>query len=50
MVDPATLLLDEPLSNLDTNLREEMRDEIRRLQLRTQFTTVYVDVTCANES
>jgi ABC-type Fe3+/spermidine/putrescine transport system ATPase subunit len=31
VVKPAVLLLDEPLSNLDANLREEMRFEIRRL-------------------
>ena len=31
IVGPETLLLDEPLSNLDANLREEMRFEIRRL-------------------
>src|SRR5262245_16109162 len=31
VVEPETLLLDEPLSNLDANLREEMRFEIRRL-------------------
>jgi len=31
VVEPAILLLDEPLSNLDANLREEMRFEIRRL-------------------
>ncbi|MGL1636604.1 ATP-binding cassette domain-containing protein, partial [Vibrio parahaemolyticus] len=30
IVGPETLLLDEPLSNLDANLREEMRFEIRR--------------------
>jgi iron(III) transport system ATP-binding protein len=42
VVEPATLLLDEPLSNLDANLRDEMREEIRRLHLRYKFTTVYV--------
>src|SRR5882724_295256 len=31
VVEPETLLLDEPLSNLDANLREEMRFEVRRL-------------------
>ena len=36
------LLLDEPLSNLDANLREEMRFEIRRLHDEFHFTTVYV--------
>jgi iron(III) transport system ATP-binding protein len=42
IVDPETLLLDEPLSNLDANLREEMRFEIRRLHDRYRYTTVYV--------
>jgi iron(III) transport system ATP-binding protein len=36
------LLLDEPLSNLDANLREEMRAEIRRLHDEFRITTVYV--------
>ena len=36
------MLLDEPLSNLDANLREEMRFEIRRLHDRYRYTTVYV--------
>src|SRR6202011_35133 len=36
------LLLDEPLSNLDANLREEMRFEIRRLHDQFRITTVYV--------
>src|SRR3954451_2003647 len=42
VVDPQTLLLDEPLSNLDANLREEMRFEIRRLHDEFKYTTVYV--------
>jgi iron(III) transport system ATP-binding protein len=41
-VEPQTLLLDEPLSNLDANLREEMRFEIRRLHQEYKYTTVYV--------
>ena len=36
------MLLDEPLSNLDANLREEMRFEIRRLHDEYRYTTVYV--------
>jgi iron(III) transport system ATP-binding protein len=40
--DPQTLLLDEPLSNLDTALREHMRIEIRNLQKRIKVTAVYV--------
>jgi iron(III) transport system ATP-binding protein len=42
VVEPETLLLDEPLSNLDANLREEMRFEIRRLHNEYKYTTVYV--------
>ena len=42
VVEPETLLLDEPLSNLDANLREEMRFEIRRLHDEYRYTTVYV--------
>src|SRR4030088_1966442 len=40
--EPETLLLDEPLSNLDANLREEMRFEVRRLHDEYRYTTVYV--------
>jgi ABC-type Fe3+/spermidine/putrescine transport system ATPase subunit len=42
VVEPSVLLLDEPLSNLDANLREEMRFEIRRLHEALRITTVYV--------
>jgi len=42
IVRPQVLLLDEPLSNLDANLREEMAGEIRRLHDEFRFTTVYV--------
>jgi iron(III) transport system ATP-binding protein len=42
IVEPETLLLDEPLSNLDANLREEMRFEVRRLHDEYRYTTVYV--------
>jgi iron(III) transport system ATP-binding protein len=42
VVDPETLLLDEPLSNLDANLREEMRFELRRLHDEFRYTTLYV--------
>ncbi len=41
-IEPETLLLDEPLSNLDANLREEMRFEIRRLHDELGYTTIYV--------
>ncbi len=42
VVEPEILLLDEPLSNLDANLREEMRFEIRRLHDTFGITTLYV--------
>ncbi len=42
IIEPRVLLLDEPLSNLDAALREEMRFEIRRLHDTFRFTTVYV--------
>jgi iron(III) transport system ATP-binding protein len=42
VVEPEILLMDEPLSNLDANLREEMRFEIRRLHEEFGITTVYV--------
>src|SRR5438034_5409646 len=42
VVEPEILLLDEPLSNLDANLREEMRFEIRRLHEAFVITTLYV--------
>ena len=42
IVEPAILLLDEPLRNLDAHLREEMRFEIRRVHEALQITTVYV--------
>ena len=42
VVEPEILLLDEPLSNLDANLREEMRFEIRRLHATFAITTLYV--------
>ncbi|HZR03513.1 MAG TPA: ABC transporter ATP-binding protein [Burkholderiales bacterium] len=41
-LEPKVLLLDEPLSNLDANLRLSMREEIRRLQKRLGLTTVLV--------
>jgi iron(III) transport system ATP-binding protein len=42
IVEPAVLLLDEPLSNLDALLRERMRVEIRSLQKSLSITAVYV--------
>jgi iron(III) transport system ATP-binding protein len=41
-VEPKCLLLDEPLSNLDTILRHEMRREIQRICKQTGITTLYV--------
>lgn len=40
--EPKVLLLDEPLSNLDAKLREQMRVELRELQRRLGITSVYV--------
>ncbi len=42
IADPDLLLMDEPLSNLDAKLREEMRIEIKELQRKTGVTVVYV--------
>ncbi len=42
VVEPKVLLFDEPLSNLDAKLREEMRFEIRDLQRRLNITSIYV--------
>ena len=42
VIEPAVLLLDEPLSNLDAGLRAEMRDEIARLTDRLAVTTLFV--------
>ena len=42
VADPAVLLLDEPLSNLDAALRDQMRAELQALQKRIGLTTVYV--------
>lgn len=40
--EPAMLLLDEPLANLDAKLRVQMREELRALQRRLGITTLYV--------
>lgn len=42
VIEPEILLLDEPLSNLDAKLRDEMRSEILRLQKEYNITTIYV--------
>ncbi|TIR87928.1 ABC transporter ATP-binding protein, partial [Mesorhizobium sp.] len=40
--EPRVLLMDEPLSALDKNLREQMQFEIRKLQQELGITTIYV--------
>jgi putative spermidine/putrescine transport system ATP-binding protein len=42
VIEPAVLLLDEPLANLDRNVRMHMRDELRSLQQRLRITTMIV--------
>jgi iron(III) transport system ATP-binding protein len=42
VMEPALLLLDEPLSNLDAKLRQHLRFELKRLQRELRITTVYV--------
>jgi iron(III) transport system ATP-binding protein len=42
VMEPPVLLLDEPLSNLDTSLRQDLRVELIRLQKTLGFTAVYV--------
>ena len=42
VTEPRVLLLDEPLSALDAKVRVQLRDEIRRIQLRLGTTTVFV--------
>src|SRR5690606_4251727 len=40
--DPAVLLMDEPFSNLDAKLREQMRAELKRLQRRLNISILFV--------
>jgi putative spermidine/putrescine transport system ATP-binding protein len=42
VIHPSVLLLDEPLSNLDAKLRQELRTEIRQLQQKLGITTIFV--------
>lgn len=42
VIEPDVLLLDEPLSNLDAKLREQLRAELRELQQRLRVTAIYV--------
>ncbi|WP_433869157.1 ABC transporter ATP-binding protein [Saccharopolyspora sp. CA-218241] len=41
-MEPAVLLLDEPLSNLDARLRDDLRYELRRIQVEQGLTSLYV--------
>ena len=42
VIEPSVLLLDEPLSNLDLKLREQMRIELKRIHRELNITTIYV--------
>lgn len=42
VLEPSILLMDEPLSSLDTNLRQSVRSELKEIQQRLGITTVYV--------
>lgn len=42
VLKPKILLMDEPLSSLDTNLRLKVREELKEIQKRLKITTVYV--------
>jgi len=42
VMNPRLLLLDEPLSSLDAKLREEMREEVKKVQAETRVTMLYV--------
>ena len=42
VIEPKILLLDEPLNNLDANLRINMRVEIKRIQKKLGITTIFV--------
>lgn len=42
VLKPSLLLMDEPLSSLDTNLRLKVRDELKEIQKKLKITTVYV--------
>ncbi len=42
VLSPKILLMDEPLSSLDTKLREKVRDELKEIQQKLKITTIYV--------
>ena len=42
VLKPSLLLMDEPLSSLDTNLRQKVREELKEIQQKLKITTVYV--------
>lgn len=42
VLKPSVLLMDEPLSSLDTNLRQKVREELKEIQQKLKITTVYV--------
>ncbi len=42
VIHPSVLLLDEPLSNLDARLRQDLRTQIRELQQQLRITTIFV--------
>ena len=42
VLNPKILLMDEPLSSLDTKLREKVRDELKEIQQKLKITTIYV--------
>ena len=42
VLNPEVLLMDEPLSSLDTKLREKVRDELKEIQHKLGITTIYV--------
>jgi len=42
VLEPSILLLDEPFSNLDAELRQQMRDQVREIQIQTGTTMLFV--------
>ena len=48
--NPAVFLMDEPLSNLDAKLRNQMRAEIIKLRERINTTFIYVTLACGPDT